>query len=186
MANHEAQAFRPILERFGVSGDGVLIVHSGITRLSRRGFRAERIVDAMMEHMCGGNLLMPTMTWRTVTPQNPHWDEIATPSHTGVLSEIFRTTYATARSIHPTHSVAGWGPAARTLLARHHVDDTPVSGNSPYGLMRDYDAYVMTLGVGMESATALANRADFPKPGGETMEMTNGPGTLSTLSSSRA
>jgi aminoglycoside 3-N-acetyltransferase len=72
-----------------------------------------------------------------------------------VLSEIFRTIHATARSIHPTHSVAGWGPAARTLLARHHVDDTPVSGNSPYGLIRDYDAYVMTLGVGMESATAI-------------------------------
>jgi aminoglycoside 3-N-acetyltransferase len=155
MASREAQAFRPLLERFGVPSDGVLIVHSGIARLSRRGFRAERIIEALTEHLRHGTLLMPTMTWRTVTPQNPYWDELATPSHTGVLTEIFRTAHATARSIHPTHSVAGCGPAASTLLSRHHVDDTPVSGNSPYGLMRDYDAYVMTLGVGMECATAI-------------------------------
>jgi aminoglycoside 3-N-acetyltransferase len=98
---------------------------------------------------------MPTMTWRTVTPGNPHWDEMATPSHTGVLTEVFRTRYAVARSIHPTHSVAGWGPAAPLLLSRHHLDTTPVSGNSPYGLMRDYDTYLLMIGVGLECCTAI-------------------------------
>jgi aminoglycoside 3-N-acetyltransferase len=80
---------------------------------------------------------------------------MATPSHTGILTEIFRTRYAVARSIHPTHSVAGWGPAAPLLLSRHHVDTTPVSGNSPYGLMRDHDAYVLMIGVGLECCTAI-------------------------------
>jgi aminoglycoside 3-N-acetyltransferase len=105
--------------------------------------------------MQGGNLFMPTMTWRTITIANPHWDELATASHTGVLTEIFRTRYANARSIHPTHSVAGLGPAAQPLLSRHHIDATPVSGNSPYGLMRDYDAYVLMVGVGLEACTAI-------------------------------
>jgi len=151
----EARAFRPILERFGVPRDGVLVVHSAIAPLSRQGFRAEAIVESLLEHLAQGNLFMPTMTWRTVTPQHPVWDEIATPSETGVLSEVFRTRYAIGRSIHPTHSVAGCGPAASSLLARHHVDDTPVSGNSPYGLMRDYDAYVLMVGVGLECCTAI-------------------------------
>ena len=132
--SREAAAFVPILQRFGVPRDGVLIVHSAIATLSRRGFRAEAIIDALIDHMRDGNLFMPTMTWRTVTLENPDWDELETPSHTGVLTEIFRTRYASARSIHPTHSVAGLGPAARALLSRHHVDNTPVSGNSPYGL----------------------------------------------------
>jgi aminoglycoside 3-N-acetyltransferase len=151
----EAHAFRPILERFGVPREGVLVVHSAIAPLSRQGFRAEAMVEALLEHLAQGNLFMPTMTWRTVTPEHPVWDELATPSHTGVLTEVFRTRYALARSIHPTHSVAGWGPAAHTLLARHHVDDTPVSGNSPYGLMRDYDTYVLMVGVGLECCTAI-------------------------------
>src|SRR6185295_12382366 len=101
----EAAALLPILERFGVPPDGVLVVHSAIASLSRQGFRAERMIDALIHHMRGGNLLMPAMTWRTVTPEKPQWDELATPSITGVLSEIFRTRYASTRSIHPTHSV---------------------------------------------------------------------------------
>jgi aminoglycoside 3-N-acetyltransferase len=153
--SREADAFRPILQRFGVPSDGVLIVHSAIATLSHRGYRAEAIVDALIEHMRDGNLFMPTMTWRTVTLERPSWDEINTPSHTGVLSEIFRTQYASARSIHPTHSVAGLGPAARLLTSRHHLDNTPVSANSPYGLMRDYDTYVLMIGVGLEACTAI-------------------------------
>ncbi len=110
--SREAAAVVPILERFGVPRDGVLVVHSAIAPLSRRGLRAEAIIEALIEYMRDGNLFMPTMTWRTVTPEQPHWDEIETPSHTGVLTEIFRTRYASGRSIHPTHSVAGLGPAA--------------------------------------------------------------------------
>jgi aminoglycoside 3-N-acetyltransferase len=151
----EAGAVLPILQRFKVPGDGVLVVHSAIARLSRQGYRAEGIIESLMGHMRAGNLLMPTMTWRTVTRDHPVWDEIATPSHTGVLTEVFRTRYAARRSIHPTHSVAGFGPAVDTLLSRHQVDDTPVSQNSPYGLMRDYETYILTIGVGLESVTAI-------------------------------
>src|SRR5260370_2922416 len=110
--SREAAAAVPILERFGVPRDGVLVVHSAIAPLSRRGLRAEAIIEALIEYMRDGNLFMPTMTWRTVTPEQPHWDEIETPSYTGVLTEIFRTHYASGRSIHPTHSVAGLAPRA--------------------------------------------------------------------------
>src|SRR5262249_10628173 len=101
--SQEATAFRPILQHFGVPRDAVLVVHGAIALLSRQGFRAEAIIETLLDHLPDGSLFMPTMTWRTVTPQQPEWDELATPSHTGVLTEIFRTRYATARSVHPTH-----------------------------------------------------------------------------------
>ena len=151
----EEAALLPILQRFGVPRDAVLVVHSAIATLSRQGFRAEAMIEALLDYLAAGNVFMPTMTWRNVTLSNPYWDEIATPSHTGILTEIFRISSSVARSIHPTHSVAGWGPAAPLLLSRHHVDSTPVSGNSPYGLMRDYDAYVLMIGVGLECCTAI-------------------------------
>ena len=151
----EYDALIPILERIEVPPNGTLVVHSAIGRLSRNGFRAEAMIEALLNNLSDGTVIMPTMTWRTVTPERPVWDEVATPSHTGVLTEIFRTHYATARSIHPTHSVAAYGPQAQRLLARHHVDDTPVSANSPYGLMRDTPAYVLLLGVGLEACTAI-------------------------------
>jgi aminoglycoside 3-N-acetyltransferase len=151
----EAAALLPLLERFGVRRDAVLIVHSAIGILSRQGYRAEAMIEALLQHLADGNLFMPSMTWRTVSRENPFWDEMMTPSHTGVMTEIFRTRYAIARSIHPTHSVAGWGPAAPMLLSRHQVGTTPVSNNSPYGLMRDYEAYVLMIGVGLECCTAI-------------------------------
>ena len=79
----ERGALLPILEDFKVPRDGVLIVHSAIARLSRNGFRAEAIIEALLDHLVDGNLFMPTMTWRTVTPAHPVWDEILTASHTG-------------------------------------------------------------------------------------------------------
>jgi len=145
----------PILERSKVPRDAILVVHSAIANLSHNGYRAEAMIEAFLDYLDDGALIMPTMTWRTVTPERPLWDELATPSHTGALTEIFRTRYATARSIHPTHSVAAYGPQAQILLARHHLDDTPVSANSPYGLMHDLSAYVLLLGVGLESCTAI-------------------------------
>src|SRR5215470_9507349 len=131
--SREAAALVPILERFSVPRDGVLVVHSAIAPLSRRGLRAEGIIEALIDYMRDGNLFMPTMTWRTVTPDHPHWDELETPSH----------------------SVAGLGPAAPLLLSRHHIDNTPVSANSPYGLMRDYETYTLMIGVGLETVTAI-------------------------------
>lgn len=133
----------------------VLLVHPAFAGLSRAGFRAEAFCDALISAMPDGTLLMPTMTWRSVTPANPIFDELATPSHTGVLTEIFRRRYANHRSLHPTHSVAGCGPLAAYLLSSHHLGETPCPGGSPYGLMRDVDAAILLLGVGLESCTAI-------------------------------
>jgi aminoglycoside 3-N-acetyltransferase len=151
----ERDALVPILERMQVPRDGVLVVHSAIATLSRRGFRAEAMIETFLDYMHHGTVVMPTMTWRTVTPQQREWDEIETRSETGVMTEIFRTRYGSRRSIHPTHSAAAQGPAAEALTARHHLDDTPVSPNSPYGLMRTYPSYVMMIGVGLECCTAI-------------------------------
>lgn len=153
--SRENAALTPILTQIGVPRDGVVVVHSAISRLSKQGFRAEAMIELLLNYLADGTLIMPTMTWRSVTVANPRWDELETPSHTGVLSEIFRTTQASDRSIHPTHSVAAVGEAAHELLATHHLDETPVSPRSPYGLMRDYDAYILMIGVGLESCTAI-------------------------------
>ena len=135
--------------------NGVIVVHSAIASLSRRGFRAEAMIESFLNYMHTGTVVMPTMSWRAVTPQQPLWDEVETRSETGVMTEIFRTRYASRRSIHPTHSVAAQGAAADALVARHHIDVTPVSENSPYGLMRSYESWVVMLGVGLESCTAI-------------------------------
>jgi aminoglycoside 3-N-acetyltransferase len=151
----ERETLHGILRRFAVPAEAVLVVHSAIAGLSRQGFRAEAMIEALLEYLKGGTLLMPTMSWRTVTPQNPVFDELRTPSHVGVLTEVFRTKYATHRSLHPTHSAAAAGPLAKTLLSTHHLGTTPVPASSPYALMRDYPACILFIGVGLEACTAI-------------------------------
>ena len=164
MASLERDAVQRILETSQVPKDAVLVVHSAIKGLSHQGYKADRIVESMLDYLRDGTLLMPTMTWRTVTPENPVFDELATPSHTGVLTEVFRTRYATHRSLHPTHSVAGVGPGAKALLHAHHLGNTPVPANSPYGLMRDYPAHILFIGVAFEMCTAIHHPEEVVAP----------------------
>jgi aminoglycoside 3-N-acetyltransferase len=161
----ESVAAGTILDRVPMAPDGVLVVHSAFRNLGQQGHRVEPFIEALIERLGPrATLLMPAMSWRIVTPSNPVFDELATPSHVGVMAETFRLRYATARSLHPTHSVSGLGPATPVLLARHHVDDTPVSANSPYGLMRDYDAFVLLFGVGFERVTAIHHAEEVIAP----------------------
>jgi aminoglycoside 3-N-acetyltransferase len=160
----EQKTIRQLLEACSVPHDAVVVVHSAIKGLSHHGFKAEAMIEALLEHLSHGTLLMPTMTWRTVTPANPIWDELSTPSHTGVLTEVFRTRYATARSLHPTHSVAGAGTLASALLSTHHISNTPVPSTSPYALMRDYHAYILMIGVGLECCTAIHHPEEVIAP----------------------
>ncbi|MDB5362929.1 MAG: aminoglycoside 3-N-acetyltransferase [Rhodospirillales bacterium] len=158
----EARAVAAILPQ-GAAAD-VLIVHSAFSGLSRAGLKAEAFCQALIEAAPACTILMPTMTWRTVTPATPTFDEIETPSHTGILTEVFRTRFASHRSLHPTHSVAGRGPLAARLLGSHHLGDTPCPGSSPYGLMRDFDASILLLGVGLECCTAIHHAEETIAP----------------------
>ena len=88
---------------------GTLVVHSSFKKMSLIGFQAEKVIEEIMEFMEGGTLAMPSMSWRICTPYNPFFDVLKTPSHVGVLSELFRAQYSTGRSLHPTHSMSVYG-----------------------------------------------------------------------------
>ena len=151
----ERDAAREILERGEVPSDGVLVVHSAFRNLSHHGFRAERFIEALLDGLAGGTLMMPAMSWRVCTPENPYFDEKETPSIVGALSEVFRTRYAATRSIHPTHSFAGVGPRAEELVAGHYAGITPCAANSPIGRLPGVDARILLLGVWFESCTLI-------------------------------
>jgi aminoglycoside 3-N-acetyltransferase len=160
----EGRAVTELLDRAGVMGDGVLFVHSAFRRLGAAGFRAGAFIEALIDYMRAGTLVMPTMTWRVVTPANPWFDELETISHVGMLAELFRRHYATHRSLHPTHSVAACGRLAAELTSTHHLGDTPCALLSPYGKARQTDAHVLLLGIGLERCTAIHHAEEIVAP----------------------
>ena len=144
-----------LLDAAQIPPDGVLFLHSAFRNLAAQGFRAEDFIEGLIDYMRAGTLVMPTMTWRVVSPDSPVFDEIATVSHVGAIPELFRVRYASHRSLHPTHSVAALGRCAAALTATHHLGDTPCAIDSPYGIARAMDAHVLLLGVGLERCTAM-------------------------------
>ncbi len=152
----EYQFVKKCLKNMQKGENSVLVIHSSFSSLSKLGFSAARFCDGLIRESEDSTILMPTMTWRTVTPEENVFSELETPSHTGILTEIFRLKYATHRSLHPTHSVAGRGRLSKRLLSTHNEGTTPCADNSPYGIMKDYNSYVLLVGgVGLEVCTAI-------------------------------
>jgi aminoglycoside 3-N-acetyltransferase len=145
--------------------DGVLLVHSAFRSLGQAGFEPEPVLEALAHYMADGTLLLPAMSWRAVNPANPVFDARTTPAITGILSESFRQRLATHRSLHPTHSFAGCGRRAGALLGSHHLDTTPCSDNSPFGLLASHGGHVLLLGVEMDSCTLVHHVEERFNPG---------------------
>jgi aminoglycoside 3-N-acetyltransferase len=152
------------LERLGIPREGVLLVHSAFKSFGREGHDADTVVRTLVDYMKPGTLLLPTMSWRFVKPDKPVFDELQTPSNTGILTEMFRTKYATQRSLHPTHSVAGCGRLVEELLGGHHLDETPCAGRSPFGLLASHDGRVLMLGISMDCCTLIHHVEEMTAP----------------------
>lgn len=152
------------LERLRIPGDGILMVHSAFKTMAREGHEAGAVLATLVDYMAPGTLLLPTMSWRYVKPEKPVFDELSTPSNTGVLTELFRTRYASTRSLHPTHSVAGRGDRAAELLGSHHIDETPCSPHSPFGLLATREGWVVMMGITMDCCTLIHHVEEVVAP----------------------
>ena len=75
------------------------------------------MLDALMEFFEKGLLLLPTHTWKTINAENPVFDVDNEPACVGILPNLFLKRPGVIRSLHPTHSMAGFGKDAESYLA---------------------------------------------------------------------
>jgi aminoglycoside N3'-acetyltransferase len=76
------------------------------------------------------------------------FDVRRTPSMMGAISERFRVSPGTERSIHPTHSVCARGPGAAQLVAGHESAATPFGEGTPFPRLIERDAHQVFFGCG--------------------------------------
>ena len=147
-----------LLTRLGVRAGDVVMVHSAFDQFE--GFRGS-LADAIrsLQESVGptGSVLMPTLPFSgsavEYARRQPVVDVRRTPSRMGLMTEIFRRLPGVSRSLHPTHPVAGCGPAAADLLASHRTASTPCGAGSPYEKLVGADAKILLLGVDVTSMT---------------------------------
>lgn len=149
----------------GIRERGVLLVHSSLRSLGNIDGGAETVICALLEVLGKyGTLLMPALSYRTVTSEQPYFDVRTTPSCVGALTEYFRQRKGTQRSIHPTHSVCGVGALANELLGGHENDTTPCGPNSPFHKLPHHNGQIMFIGCGLRPNTSMHAIEELSEP----------------------
>ena len=154
------------LRALRVRDGDTLFVHSSFKSLGEVAGGAQSVVDAMMDAVGDGLLLMPSFNldggrdWRAAS-----WDLQTAPSSVGWLTEFFRRMPGTVRSDHYSHSVAARGRDAASFVDGHRREeglpspwDRPPWGrtygtHSPMIRARDRGGRLLMLGVDYHSST---------------------------------
>ncbi len=142
------------LQYLGIADGDILMVHSSFRSLGKYELNPEIIISAFLDTIGKkGTLLMPALSYE----QNPKDVHITsdTPSNVGALPEYFRLRNGTIRSVHPTHSVCGVGPAVKELFSEHQNDSTPCGQFSPFNKILNIDAKIVMLGCTLMPNTTM-------------------------------
>lgn len=152
-------------QKLGLQQGSVVLVHSSLRSLGKVEGGAESVIQALLTVLGeDSTLLMPALSYKTVTPSHPHFNVSETPSCVGALTEYFRKRDGTLRSIHPTHSVCGVGKLAQEILANHINDSTPCGTNSPFHKLPHYNGYVLFIGCGLRPNTSMHAVEELVEP----------------------
>ena len=148
--------FRTDLNALGVRAGMTVMVHSSLGAFGQVPGGADTIINSLCQLLTPeGTLLMPALSYMTVTRRQPVFDLLNTPSCVGIIPETFRQRQDVLRSLHPTHSVCGWGKLARDLLTEHSLDSTPCGPHSPFHRLPQFDGYILMLGCGLKPNTSM-------------------------------
>lgn len=155
------------LRALGIQNGDTVLVHTSIKGLQKEGLTASEVIDALLIAVGDGTLLVPALSYLSVTKDTPLFDVANTKTCIGVVPEVFRTTYATHRSVHPTHSVCAKGRLAASITAAHKLDKTPVGEHSPFRLLVTVGGKILMLGCGLKPNTFMhgveeAAEASYP------------------------
>lgn len=153
-------------KRIGIDPKGTLWLHMSLKSLGPIEGGAETFIDALMDYMQDGLLVLPTHTWAYVNAKQPIYLIDETPSCIGIVPDLFRKRSGVHRSLHPTHSVAAYGREAEAFVTGQTAFNTPCHPDSCYGELMKRNADVLLIGVNFARNTlvhCIEEIVDIPK-----------------------
>jgi aminoglycoside 3-N-acetyltransferase len=109
------------------------------------------VIEALLEAVGqDGTILMPAYPvsgdWMSYVRSGRLFDPRNSPSAFGKITDRFWRREGTLRSLHPTHSVAAFGPEAAYLVKDHERSQTPAGDPSPFRKLIELDGRILHLG----------------------------------------
>lgn len=156
----ELEQFDAVLDQLGIQSGDRVIVHSGISHIGKFKGGPAKLVERLRERIGpGGVVLFPAFPFGTLMfdylETGPSFDAASSPAEMGALVDIALGYPDRQRSVHPTHSVCGFGDDVAELLKDHHRDSTPFGPNSPFWRLADTGGKILVIGVGLSSVTGF-------------------------------
>lgn len=140
----------------GIKKGMVLVMHSSFKALDSKELSPKDVYRALQEILTNeGTLLIPTLSYKTATKENPFFDYYETPSCVGIISETFRFEKDTFRSLNPIHSICAWGKHAKYFTSDHELDSITLHMHSPFYKMLPYKPKILMMGCGLKPNTFM-------------------------------
>lgn len=139
----------------GIKPTDTLLVHSSMKSIGPVINGADTVLDAFMEYMKDGLLILPTHTWAQMNDEYNVYNPDTEPSCVGILTNIFRKMPNVVRSLHPTHSVAAYGKDSVEYVSGEEKLDTPCPRCGCWGKLYDRKAKILFLGCSLRCNTFL-------------------------------
>jgi aminoglycoside 3-N-acetyltransferase len=142
----------------GVGEGDIVFVQAGMASFGTIEGGPQSVIDAF-EAVIGpeGLLAMPAfpLTGPAIEHlrEHPVFDARTAPSRMGAISEAFRTSEGTLRSVHPTHSICARGRGADAVVAGHERADTPFGEGTPFVALRERGAKQVFFGAAVRAIT---------------------------------
>ncbi len=142
----------------GITQGTSVLVHSSLRKLGYVANGAHTVIQALQQAIGEeGTLLMPAFPATGYNKDylltSPIFSYHNTPSSMGTITEVFRTQYATHRSLHATDSVCAMGAKAYYFTNTHLGQLTPYNAQSPFYKLCAAGGKILLLGVDLNSLT---------------------------------
>ena len=162
---HTREHLKQDLAALGVQPGDAILMHSSFKALGGMEDGAKGFFEAFQELLGEeGTLVLPALSYESVSREQPHFDVRTTPSCVGYLPEYFRTQIASIRSLHPTHSCSAVGRQADFLCSEHYRDRTPVGPHSPFARLPQVHGKILILGSHPDHNTTLHGVEETAEP----------------------
>ncbi|MDC1450354.1 AAC(3) family N-acetyltransferase [Candidatus Thioglobus sp.] len=164
---------KELFYKLGLSHTSDVMVHSSMSTLGYVVNGAIDVIDALIEVVGNGTILMPAHTGQLSHPENwsnPEipkkylevikknmniFDKALTPVRArGIIASTFLNYPEVKRSCHPLNSVSALGKNSFYYTSTHDFDE-PEGVDSPIGKLYSNNGKVLLLGVGLDSCTAI-------------------------------
>jgi len=144
----------------GIAAGDLLVVHSSLRSIGHVAGGAAAVVEAFVRAVgATGTVLFPGLTFdgsmTVFLRADPVVDLRQRPSHNGAIPRAAGQRPDAVRSIHPTHTAIGIGPAAGDLFAGNQSGQGPMGVDSPFHKAAMAGGRVVLVGVDCSTNTTL-------------------------------